>query len=132
MTPTLLLAASLGAPCQPPADPTQVDLPDDPFDDMVVVEPDGLDAGQVEAAVDEAMPSLRRCLPTTERAQGELLLAVTVACTGQVAEVEIESNAGLAPPLVDCLLARVGQADFPAHALADGYRFDWRVEFDVR
>lgn len=88
----------------------------------------GLSREQIRGAMGAALPALSDCI-TGDWPEAELLLEITVACTGRVSRVKVLDDGGLEGALVACVTERLGSARFPAHDLPDGEVFQYPVQF---
>ncbi len=115
-----------------PSDLADSDAADsDDGDEPMMAASAGLDQRQVNAALRAFEPNLARCLSRDdEPAVGVVRLTLNVACTGQVASVEIADDGGL--PEAACVADTLRYAAFPAHDMPDGFTFDYPVRFAQR
>jgi LysM repeat protein len=85
---------------------------------------EGLDEGQVRAAMNGFVPHVQSCLGGLSAAPtGTLLLEVSVGCDGRVTGVRIEGQDDWPDAHAACIAQTLGFAPFPAHALPDGDQF---------
>lgn len=89
----------------------------------------GLTEAEISAAMNAFLPTLSACLPTEEPVTGVLVLDMTVACTGVVAEVAVADDGDLPAGLVSCVTTDLQAAAFPAHDLPDGMTFRYPMRF---
>lgn len=89
----------------------------------------GLSYAEVDAAMDAFVGRTLRCVPEGSAPEGRLHAAVTVACTGRVARVEVVDAGGLPPEMVSCVRETLGYVPFPAHDMPDGYTFEYPLTF---
>jgi len=89
---------------------------------------EGLSRSQVRDAMNAFLPTLQRCIEG-DWPVGTLDLSITVACTGRVDRVRVQSDGGLDPGLVTCVSDTLRYAPFPAHDLPDGETFGYPMVF---
>lgn len=117
---TSLLSAALAAPpCLPAPSPADLET------DTGLLFSAGLDADQIDDALFLARGALDACLPPG--LSGQLLVAFTVACTGEVEALRVLEDRELPPPIVACLTEELTSLRFPPHALPEGASFDYRL-----
>lgn len=117
---TSLLSVALSAPpCLPAPDP------EDLVADTGLLVSAGLDADQIDDAFLLARGALDACLPPG--LSGQLLLAFTVACSGEVEALRVLEQRELPAPVVSCLTRELSVLRFPPHAQPEGTSFDYRL-----
>lgn len=98
-------------------------------DEPEMVASAGLSHVQTKGAMDAFTHNLERCLPPGG-VDGTLVLELTVGCDGRVQEVQALDSEGLPAELVDCVLDTLRYAPFPAHDVADGFHFEYRMSIE--
>lgn len=129
-------ASTSGALTMPPPQacvpPPSVDDAPEAGDEAGYVSSVGLSLAQVKAGMDAALPTLGRCVQAGPWPEGSVELQLTVACTGQVAQVRVLDDGGLDEALVACVRDTLGFAAFPAHDLPDGFVFGYPLRFSAQ
>jgi len=110
-------------PCHEPPDET--DFGDD---EMGVVASEGLSRTQIQGGMRGAFRMMEGCV-SGAWPQGELVLEVTVACSGRVSGVSVIDEGDLDQELVDCIAQTMRYAGFPAHDMPDGMTFQHPITF---
>ncbi len=100
---------------------------DDLDDDTGALLPQGLSEEDLNLAMGRFLPSLERCVPGNTALTAQLAVRMEVACDGRVQGVRMLDDGDLSPALVGCLQRSLHCAEFPAHDLAAGYSFDYRL-----
>lgn len=86
----------------------------------------GLDAAQVQRAMNAFLPKVGTCLVDLDpRPSMPLDLAITVGCDGRVTNVTIRNGGDWPSAHASCLTQALERAPFPAHALPDGDTFHY-------
>lgn len=121
--------AGLRLPAEKPCreGPSLEDLGDD---DVEMVGSEGLTYAQVKAAMDVYLGRLSRCVPPGEDwPVGRAMLDITVACSGRLTSVRVESSEGLSNEVLNCTQHLLRYTAFPAHDMPDGYTFSYPLTF---
>lgn len=108
-------------PCVPP--PTGDDL-----GEQGAVASQGLDRGQVRAAMNAFVGHTLRCFPP-EAAAGTVMTDLVVGCDGRVTSVTVSDDGGFDAATIGCVRDVLGRTPFPAHDLPDGYTFGYPLSF---
>lgn len=87
----------------------------------------GIPADEVRRVMRGAVPATLTCFEGSPSVT--LHLAVTVACTGKVARVEVIDDGGASSEIQACVREALGRARFPSHALPDGDRFEYPLVY---
>ncbi|MDP2316418.1 MAG: hypothetical protein Q8P41_26205 [Pseudomonadota bacterium] len=87
----------------------------------------GLDPGDVRTVMRAASQTSLACFGDSPSVT--LRLSILVACTGVVAKVDVEDDGGASPEVQDCIQEALRAAEFPAHALPDGDRFEYPLRY---
>lgn len=98
------------------------------LDEATFAASEGIPPAAARQAIRDFLPQMARCLDKIGDSGGTIDLELTVACTGQVAAVEVQRDDGLPAPLVDCVRETARFVPFPAHGLPDGDPIRWPVE----
>jgi LysM repeat protein len=98
------------------------------LDEATMAASEGLAPQAARSAVRAFLPQMARCVGEIGDRGGTVELELTVACSGQVAEVVVADGDGLPQPLVDCIAETARYVPFPAHGLPDGDRVRWPVQ----
>lgn len=88
----------------------------------------GLSHGQVSDAMSRFVGNVLPCMGEANPGR-PLVLELTVACTGRVAEVAVLDRADWPPEVADCVVDVLGYTPFPAHDLPDGDSFQYPLRF---
>lgn len=88
----------------------------------------GLSYDQVRAGLGRFAVRTLRCIPP-EGVDAQLSLAITVACTGRVADVTVNEGGGLTDEQLACVADTLRYAEFDAHDMPDGFLFEYPLQF---
>ncbi len=124
-TTTSALHMPAAQPClSGPADVGEGDAPE-------MVASAGLSLEQVRGAMDAFVGQTARCIPEGGWPEGVISLELTVACSGQVAEVHVAHSGGIDAAIVSCVQDTLRYAPFPAHDMPDGFSFTYPLRFSA-
>ncbi|MES2640347.1 MAG: hypothetical protein V4850_12720 [Myxococcota bacterium] len=89
----------------------------------------GLDPGDVRTVMRAASQTSLACFGDSPSVV--VRLSILVACTGRVAKVDVEDDGGATPEVQACVQEALRNAEFPAHALPDGDRFEYPLRYSA-
>lgn len=88
----------------------------------------GLSFEQIKGSMNAFLPNVLSCIEG-EAPEETLMLEITVACTGRVADVSVSSPGDWPADVSSCVADVLRYAPFPAHDLPDGEQFSFPLRY---